>query len=320
MERTSAASPAASLASSEATVADPAERAILKSVLFAALFDYPLTLAELRHTLIESAQTPTQILTRYARSEILQASIEYRDGFFLPRGRPELIDIRREREQYSRLFLRRHQRFLQIACAMPFVRLVALSGSAAHLNVDEAGDLDLLVVTRGEHAWSVTVALVLLAKAMGCRRSVCVNFVMADSRLRVEQEDLFTASQLLHLKPVTGHEVHEALLAANAFVYAVYPNATLRRPPMRSLRTHLFDGVKRAAEVVFGGPAFLAEACCRYSYRRYLLSRAAGWESPEQVQLDRDRLKLHTRSHRADVMDRFTHAANSRLQGYSAPP
>jgi len=35
------------------------ELAIARSVIYASLFDYPLTLAQLRQTLIESVQTPS---------------------------------------------------------------------------------------------------------------------------------------------------------------------------------------------------------------------------------------------------------------------
>lgn len=44
------------------------ELAIARSVLFASLFDYPLTLAQLRQTLIESSLTPTEIELAYRRS------------------------------------------------------------------------------------------------------------------------------------------------------------------------------------------------------------------------------------------------------------
>ena len=47
--------------------------------------------------------------------------------------------------------------------------MVALSGSLAHLNLQEGGDLDLFVVTRGRHAWTVCVALIVLARLMGRR-------------------------------------------------------------------------------------------------------------------------------------------------------
>ena len=298
----------------------PEERAIAESVLFASLFDYPLTLAELRRTLIGSLQTPTRILARHAASERLQAIVGTRDGFFFPRARPELVDVRRTRERYSRALLRRHRRFLQLAAAMPYVRLVALSGSAAHLNVEDGGDLDLFVVTRGAHAWSVTVGLILLAKALRCRRVICANYVMADTRLEADDCDLFTASQLLHLKPLSGPQAHHALLAANPFVFDFYPNASIAIPPPDTPRVRLAHRVKRAVEAVCAVPAWALEGCCRVAYGGYLRAQATEWASPDQVRLERDRLKLHTRSHRRRVLDTFTHAMREQLDTVSSDP
>jgi hypothetical protein len=183
---------------------DERQLAIARSVVYASLFDYPLTLSQLRHTLIESIQTPSQVLTTYNGSATLQEAIEFRDGFFFPRGRADLVEERRLREARSRTFLRRHRLLLQLACALPGVRMVALSGSIAHLNLEGTGDLDLFIVTRGRRVWSTTVAVLILAKLMRRRRIVCANFVVADTRLVLEQQDLFAASQVIHLKPLIG--------------------------------------------------------------------------------------------------------------------
>ena len=189
--------------------------AIARSVLYAALFDYPLTLAQLRQALIESAQTPTEILGAYNRSAPLQSVVDYRDGFFFPRDRQELVDERRRREARSRAFLRRHRTLLTLVSSLPYVRMVALSGSIAHLNLEGDGDLDLFIVTRGRRVWSVTVAVVVLAKLLRRRRTVCANFVVADSHLALEQTDLFTASQIVHLRPIVGRDVFQQFVAAN---------------------------------------------------------------------------------------------------------
>ena len=107
----------------------PEELAIARSVLYASLFDYPLTLAQLRQALIESTQTPTEIIQTYAHGGALQAAIEHRGGFFFPRGQEHLLAERRRREARSRSFLRHHRFLLGLVCALPYVRLVALSGS-----------------------------------------------------------------------------------------------------------------------------------------------------------------------------------------------
>jgi hypothetical protein len=290
----------------------PAELAIARSVVYASLFDYPLTLAQLRQTLIESTQTASQVLTAYDNSPTLQRVIESRDGFFFPRGRADLVDERRRREARSRSFLSRHRLLLRLICALPYVRMVALSGSIAHLNLEGSGDLDLFVVTRGRRVWSATVAILVLSKLLGRRRVVCANFVVADSRLVLDQQDLFTASQVIHLKPLIGSDVFLRLLAANPFVFRFYPNfhaADAASLPFQTGRA--LPALKAALEPLLAPLAPLAELACRVLYRWHLRRRAATWRSPEQVRLQTDCLKLHTQSHRQSVLARFDRGVQS---------
>ena len=293
---------------------DGDELAIARSVLYASLFDYPLTLGQLRETLLESVQTPSQILAAYTRSDALRAAVEYRDGFFFPAGRYRLVEERRRREARSRAFLRHHRHLLALVCALPYVRMVALSGSIAHLNLEGDGDLDLFIVTRGRRVWSVTVGVVLLAKLMRRRRSVCANFVVADSRLALEPQDLFTASQVVHLKPLVGPDALERLVEANPFVGRFYPNFRATGPsPFLIRRTRFVSRLKAAVERLGALPSLAVEAVCRRAYSAYLSRQSSTWRSPEQVRLQDDCVKLHTRSHRQSVIDRFDRAVRDAL-------
>jgi hypothetical protein len=288
------------------------EMAIVRSVLYASLFDYPLTLTQLRQTLIESTQTPTEIQALYARSDTLRATIEQYHGFFFPKDRRDLVSERRRRETRSKIFLDRHRRLLSVICALPFVEMVALSGSIAHLNLEGTGDLDLFIVTRGRHVWSVAVAVVVIAKLMRRRKTTCANFVLADSALALDQQDLFAASQIIHLKPLIGENVYRRFVAANPFVARFYPNfratPAARRPSGWAV---IGRGLKALIEAVVAVPSVAVEHLCRVAYRKYLSRRASTWSSPEQVRLDPDCLKLHTRSHRQSVLSRFDHAVHS---------
>jgi hypothetical protein len=317
----------------------PRELAIARSVIYASLFDYPLTLPQLHHTLIESEQTPSEILAVYDGSARLQRIVDHRDGFFFPIGRADLVAERRRREARSRRFLHQHDTMLRLLCALPFTRLVALSGSVAHLNLEPDGDLDLFIVTRGRRVWTVTVAVLLLTKLLRRRRVVCANFVLADSHLALEPQDLFTASQVLHLKPLIGEDLLDAFLAANPFVTRFYPNATSDasrrakafagrpgadgRPHRRAKRwARGFSGFKTLMELVLQLPAPFVEASCRRLYAWHLRRRAGSWRSPDQVCLHSDYLKLHTQSHRRSVLDRFDAAVEHAIQlaEYEAAP
>ncbi|MBI3494248.1 MAG: hypothetical protein HY047_21075 [Acidobacteria bacterium] len=292
------------------------ELAIARSVIYASLFEYPLTLDQLHFSLIESEQTPEEILAVFDGSELLQHIIEYRDGFFFPAGRDDLLAERRRRETRSRAFLDRHRRLLQMLCALPFARTVALSGSIGHLNLEADGDLDLFIVTSGRRAWTVMLAAIVLTRVMGRRREMCINFILADSHLRLEQQDLFAANQVIHLKPLIGAEVLTALREKNPFVARIYPNATTDRSRMMFSWTfpRWLARAKRALELALHVPAPFVEAACRHLYGWHLRRRAATWRSPDQVLLQSDYLKLHTRSHRHAVLERFDAAVERALR------
>ncbi len=283
------------------------ELAILRTVLYSALFDYPLSLRQVRCSLLQSVQDEAAILHCYQSSPWLQELIDCRDGFFFPRGADHLLAKRRARERKSRAHLDAHRWLLNIICAVPYTRLVALSGSAAHLNLGRDADLDLFIITRGKQVWSVTVTILLLAKLFRRRKLACVNFVLSDERLELDQQDLFTANQIIHLRPLTGAAVHARFLAANPFVAEFYPNFSPTDTEMTEHReSRVIEKIRRGLELLlWPGPSQLYEALCRAAYSRYLRQRASSWQSPGEVRLQRDCLKLHTQSHRRSVLGRF---------------
>jgi hypothetical protein len=285
--------------------ATAAEVAILRAILYASIFDFPLSLEELRRAL--SCPIALDDLRRImARSRFLQSRVEQRNGWCVPAGRTDLIDRRLAREAQSRRFLATNRRLLDVACALPFTRLIAISGSLAHLNADADADLDLFVITRGPHVWTVTLLLVLAAKLLRRRNVVCANFVLADSHLALEQHDLYTASQVLHLRPVTGAEGYAAFVDANPFVRRWYPNADAQPAPEFPLpAAGWLRRMKRPLEALLSWPSGLIERFCRRAYGWHLRRVGARWQSPDQVRLDPCCLKLHTNSHRAAVLDRF---------------
>ncbi len=294
------------------------ELAILRSIVYGSLFDYPMTLDELQRTLVECDGSAADVLATFRRSEGLRDVLEYRDGFFFPAGRGDLVVERRRREARSRAFLERHRSVLRLICALPFVRMVALSGSIAHLNLEPEGDLDLFIVTRGHHVWTVTLSILVLTKILGSRRAICANFVVSDSQLTFEQQDLFAANQIIHLKPLVGADVMPELFAANPFVARFYPNAVASAvraelaPPVSDCAP--VGDVDRAEQARPLQMSLMVEAVCRSLYGWYLRRKARSWRSPEQVRLGADCLKLHTRSHRNSITERFDAAVAQALE------
>jgi len=289
------------------------ELAILKTVLYASIFDYPLTLEELHSNLLEATLPRETILTEYRSSEALQKIIEFREGFFFPDDRFNLVAKRQQRQLASRNLLDGNRWILKLICAIPNTQLVALSGSAAHGNAELDSDIDLFIVTRKGCVWGVAVSALLLTKILGYRRMLCCNLVLSESRLKIDQEDLFTANQIAHLKPLVGYQTYLRFLAANSFVEEHYPNLIPLPSCLDGYRPALIlQSAKAVLEIFFSlGIRQLLEFVCRECYSRYLRTRSSQWSSPAQVVLERDHLKLHTETHRNWVMEKFQRKLSS---------
>lgn len=303
------------------------ELAVLRSVLYASLFDYPLTPAQLEASLIGVRADAATIDAWWRESDLLQAAIEHRDGLYFPAGRFDLVRTRSRREALSRELLERDRRILSLVAGMPFVRMVAISGSLAHLNAEGSADLDLFVITAPHRVWSVTVATLVLSKLLGWRKRVCMNYVVSEGAMSIAPQDLFSANQIIHLRPITGHHVFNRFVKANGFVREFYPNFELREAPKTSAfaPSELRRGrLRSAVEAVLSfGPAQIAERLARWAYGWHLQRRAAAWQSRDQVRLEAECLKLHTSSHRASTMAKFESAMEKAttkdLRGYCCP-
>lgn len=281
------------------------ERAVIATVTYASLFDYPLSIEQLHAGLIRVRADADSIEAWRKNSTYLQTVIDYRDGWYFPAGRSDLIATRARREVASRELLKRDERILSLLSRLPFVRMVALSGSLAHLNAEGEADLDLFVITSPRRVWGVTVATLILTKLLGLRKRLCLNYVVSERALKIAPEDLFSANQIIHLRPICGHDVFARFVKANGFVRTFYPNFEL--PPPRpsafaKATAHRQGLIERLLDL---GVAPVFERFARALYGWYLRRKSATWQSRDQVRLDAECLKLHTSSHRASTLDRF---------------
>ncbi|HJS80444.1 MAG TPA: hypothetical protein VJ748_07445 [Vitreimonas sp.] len=296
------------------------ELAFLRSVTYASLFDYPLTLAQLHASLVEVRAEASSVESWWRDSAFLQATVDYRDGRYFPAGRGDLLHTRTRREALSRDLLEREHRILSLVARMPFVRMVALSGSLAHLNAERSADLDLFVITAPGRVWSVTLSVLLIARLLGWRKRMCLNYVISERAMAIEPGDLFSANQIIHLRPVVGHDVFKRFVNANPFVRRFYPNFDASAAPRTSASAKASadkqdPGCRTLAERALAlGPGALLESMARAIYSWHLKRRAATWQSIDQVRLEAECLKLHTSSHRAATLERYEAGVARALQ------
>ncbi len=210
---------------------DNLSRAALHTVAYADVFDYPLTAVEI-HRYLTGLRAPLEAVVRALENgSLFTRTGEY---FTLP-GREALVSIRIGREAHSRKLLPRAIRYGRILGAMPYIRMVALTGSLAVMNVSENTDFDYLLVTVPGRLWTArafALALNRITRLQGY--TLCPNLILSDRALEWPTHDLYSARELCQMIPITGLNVYRRLMNANQWVLSFLPNCShdFREAPM----------------------------------------------------------------------------------------
>ena len=196
-------------------------RAVIESVAYSDVFDFPVTVAEIHRSLPVFASIAEVESGLDALGDYVARLAPYR----VLAGREALVETRLRREEASRRLMRRAGFYGRLISRLPFVRMVAVTGSLAVENADDGDDVDYLIVTAPGRVWlarALTMAVVRFAGLRGL--TLCPNYLLTETALALPDRDLYTARELLQMRPVAGHGVHGLMLDANAWCQELLPN------------------------------------------------------------------------------------------------
>ena len=285
------------------TELDALARAILRTLLYSDLFDYPLTLAEAAHYLIGRPSTPDEVRACLARSCWLADRVIELNGYLALRGREALIARRLERAAASDRLWRRARHFVRVLRLFPFVRMIAITGSLAMKNSPADDDIDLLIVTVPDRVWltrALSIALVYAGKV--CGDTLCPNYVISERVLALDRHTLFVAHEFAQVVPVYGLTVYDRMRTLNPWVQVMLPNATqpLWLQPEEAVGS-IGRGLKRALEKLLSGRLGTALDCWEMRRKISKFQRRLGQPDSDAL-LDRDHVKGHFEDHGGPVM------------------
>ncbi len=165
------------------------EQAVVVTMAYADLFDYPPTREELHRYLVGTAAAPAEVDAAIAR--LIGRHLEQRDDYLCINGREEIFEIRTRRHRASPPRWTAARRYARALSRWPFVRMVAVCGSLAMDNVDEDGDIDVFCITAPGRLWWGQAAAMLLRRWPGfARQRVCPNYFLSQESLLLEDRDL----------------------------------------------------------------------------------------------------------------------------------
>lgn len=233
----------------------------------------------------------------------LRAQVAASDGVLYPAGREDWLVKRRERRAHTERLLARHRLPLEALKRFPYVRLVALSGACAHDNACD-DDVDVFLVVREGRAWGVSLALMLLSKLFGLRRALCLNYTLDEAALALPERDLFTAAELVGMRPLAGRPAYLRLIRSNLWLASRFPNFAACFEAWSSEVPEAV-GARPLERLLDLGAAPLFERLSRAVLGAYLRWRTRGHPG---VRLEPHRLKLHTEDHGPRLIAAFEQA------------
>ena len=127
----------------------------------------------------------------------------------------------------------------KIIAAFPFVKCVCISGSLSKGYADKDSDIDFFIVTQHERLWICRTMLHLFKKLtflVNKQHSFCMNYFIDEKKLLLEEQNIFTATELATLIPVYNTTVYNQLMHENkCWVIDFFKNADIDKAPLEGV-------------------------------------------------------------------------------------
>lgn len=201
------------------------EAAVLKTVAYADVFDYPLTISEIARYLIGVSAPQNTIATVLRNGSVTRKLLERESGYVFLASRQKIIDVRQQRSKVAARKWPQAIHYGKMIAKLPFVRMVAVTGALAVDNLDDDGDLDYLIITSPRRLWMCRAMIITLVRRAALFGDViCPNYFLTTRALSFDQRNLYSAHELAQMVPISGWETYQKIRSVNQWMRQFLPN------------------------------------------------------------------------------------------------
>ncbi len=286
------------------------QEAILHTIIYSDIFDYPLTKDEIGKWLIG-----TNNIEHITKDKIEEIKlIKRKNGFYFLKGMDKLVSIRKERKKYSEEKLNKTCKIINRIKLIPSVKLIGITGALAMDNGKKEDDIDLFIITSSGLLWTTRLLVTLLVEMTGMRRhpqeknvnnKICLNMFMDENNLEIpkKEQDLFSAHEVMQMKPLWDKDkTYQKFLYANKWVKKFLPNAVLSYNKEPALTRRGRQITKNNKANIF---LDLVEVFCKRFQLWYMRKRRTAEVIKEGV------IRFHPQDARTWIMDRYYRKINN---------
>jgi hypothetical protein len=202
-----------------------AEDSILRAIAYFDVFRYPVTANEI--FLFMNQPVTHTVLSAGLEGLVGEKKIFQLGDYYSLQEQPELAERRLRGNERATALLRIADKIGRFLYRFPFVRGVGISGSLSKNYADIDADIDFFIITSRNHLWIARTFLHGLKKLsflVGRQHWYCMNYFIDEEALVIAEKNIFTATEVVTLKPVCGENGLQSFYRANDWAMAHFPN------------------------------------------------------------------------------------------------
>jgi predicted nucleotidyltransferase len=220
---------------------NPCTLAVIKTLSYSGVFGFPLSFYQITSNLI----SPNKFSDKKIKKE-LEKLIEKRI-VKKTKKRFALIGIknhdRDKRLKITNDIIKKNKPYIEIISKVPWLKMIAITGSVANQNAEKGSDVDLLFVTEKKRLWISRALVFLILKILGklppdkSKREICPNIFVDEGRMgwAKKKRNLYVAQNILSTVPFLWRDdTYFKFMQSNKWVEKYYGNFKINYPKEHS--------------------------------------------------------------------------------------
>ena len=247
----------------------------------------------------------------------LKNLIEEKNGFYFLKGREKIVRVRIERQKIADQKWKKAKKIIRWLQIIPYLRMVAVSGSLALNNTREESDFDLFIVVKNKRIWLSRFLITLFVQLMGKRRyknftkdRICLNHYVTDKSLEIKYASLSNAQINARLIPVLEIQsgIYNKFQKANDWVklYLVfYPEAETKNLKYLKVSPWLRNTAKIGEACLNNKFGDWIENIFRKLQKRLIKKNPLTYKKGGRVVIDDEQLEFHPNARERQILDKY---------------
>lgn len=200
---------------------------ILKTLLYYYIFNHPLTLDEIY--LFHQSTNISKHKIKRVLSDIVSEKhsiIGELNGFYYILPNKCHAEERLVKEKISNRFWKIARVMSYVIKCFPFVRGVFVTGTLSKNSSAMDSDIDFMVVCKEKRLWIARTLLRLFSRIflLNNNKYLCINYFISENNLTIDDKNLFTATELAHIKVLYNTKMLDRFIQSNKWVERYFPN------------------------------------------------------------------------------------------------